>query len=50
MDADCNVHDHVLGMFGNVAVDAEEVGTFEGFESEAEMMVSMKSTSKTETY
>jgi hypothetical protein len=40
----------VLGTFGDAAVDAEEVGTFEGFESEAEMMVSMESISETGTY
>jgi len=43
MDADCDVYDHVLGAFGDAAVDAQEVGTLESFESEAETMVSKAS-------
>lgn len=33
-DPDGHAHDHVLRAFGDLAVDAEEVGTFEGFEAE----------------
>ena len=43
MDADRDVHYHLLGMFGNVAIDAEEVRLLESFESEAEKKVRLNS-------
>jgi hypothetical protein len=43
MDADCDTHDHVLGAFSDAAIDAQEVGTFESFETETETMVSKAS-------
>jgi hypothetical protein len=40
MDADCDVHYHLLGMFSNVAIDAEEVRLLK---SEAEKKVRLNS-------
>ena len=42
MDADCDAHYHVLESFGDAAVDAGEVGSLQGFESEARNEVSAK--------
>jgi hypothetical protein len=39
MDADRDVHYHVLEMFGDAAADVQKVGLFEGFESEARTKV-----------
>ena len=33
MNADCHAHEHVLGAFGNLAVDFEEIGLFERLEA-----------------
>ncbi len=33
MNTNGNTHDHVLGTFSYAAIDAEKVGTFEGFET-----------------
>jgi hypothetical protein len=39
VDADHDTHYHVLGTFGDAAINAEEVRSLEGFESEAGIKV-----------
>jgi hypothetical protein len=43
MDASCDVHHHLLGTFGNMAIDAKEVRLLKGFESKAEKKVRLNS-------
>jgi hypothetical protein len=40
VDSDCNAHDHMLGTFSDAAIDAKEVGAFEGFETETDTKMS----------
>jgi hypothetical protein len=39
VNADCDMHYHVLWTFSNTAINAEKIGTFKGLESKTTCIV-----------